>query len=109
MFLHPPFFHLQSHKFSGQAHASDIKSVDAFQGDHVTFGKDLQGAISEEIFSAAVVETDFHNPAGTFRIAKGQVGQPIVHIEAIATAGAASAIALASIGFAGPTRGTSHV
>jgi hypothetical protein len=109
MFLHPSFFHLQSDEFTCQADAADIKTIYTFQGDHITFGENLQGAIPEEILSAAVVETDFHHPAGSFRITERQVGQPVVHIEPVATAGTASAVALASIGFAGPTRGTSHV
>lgn len=109
MFLDAAFFQLQPNKFSGQTDLSDIKAIDAFQGDHVSLGKDLQGIISEEFFSAAIIEADFYHPAGSFRVAEGEVGQPVVHIESVATTGTTTAVALATIGFAGPTRGTSHV
>jgi hypothetical protein len=59
----------------------------------------VQGGIFEIFFPAAVIESDFHYPAGYCRICEWQVGQPIMHIESVATTCAAASVAFATARF----------
>jgi hypothetical protein len=59
----------------------------------------MKGGIAEIFFSAAVVEGNLYNSTGNGGVCKGQMGQPIVHIESVAAACTAAAIAFATAWF----------
>ena len=82
-----------------------------FDSDDFVFHEDLKRVVPVEVFSAAVVERHFNDPAGSLGIAEWQVGQPIMNIEPVATTCSAAAIALATAWFTFicSTRSTSHV
>jgi hypothetical protein len=44
------------------------------------FNKGLKGGIPVKFLPAAVIEGDFYDLAGAFRIVKRQVGKPVVNI-----------------------------
>jgi hypothetical protein len=69
----------------------------------------MRGGIAAKIFSAAIIKTDLNNPACI--IGERQVGQPVMHVHAVAPAGAASTIALAArwLSIGSSTIATSHI
>jgi hypothetical protein len=101
---------LEPHKFPRKIYGSYIKSAYPFYGNQVPFHKELQRVVTEKFFSAALVETYFNDPAGTFRVAEGQVCQPVMNIKPITATGTATTVAFASSGFTGicATGRTSH-
>jgi hypothetical protein len=71
----------------------------------------LEGGIPVKFLPAAIVEGNFYDLAGAFRIVKGQIGKPVVNIEPVASSAAAPAVALASGRrsiFISSTRATAH-
>jgi hypothetical protein len=52
----------------------------------------MNSGIPEEIFTAAIVETDLNSLAGTRRVAKRKVGKPVMNIHPVAASCAATAI-----------------
>jgi hypothetical protein len=84
---------LQPNNFTGNVYGANIEPAYAFNGNQVAFFEYVNSGISEEVFTASVIEGYFYDLTASGRVAKWQVRQPIVHIHPVATARAASAIA----------------
>jgi hypothetical protein len=65
------FLHLEPDHFAGTADFSHIKTAYALHSDQFVFDKGLQGVVSVEFLSAAVIERYFYDPAGAFGVMKG--------------------------------------
>jgi hypothetical protein len=72
----------------------------------------MYGGIFKIVFAASVIEAYFYNAATTFTIAKGEIGQPIVHIHPVATSAGTIAMTFTtswSTIFTGTTTSTTHM
>ena len=107
LFFYPLLLHLQSDQFAGQGDDAHIKAGAGVYYDHIAGLGRTMLMVAEKLFSCSFLETDLYD-IGAGRIFIIVLGQPIIGIHLIASAGSAVAVVLATVWGSALASGTSH-